>query len=91
MDVIKVCEKCKGAGFWRQEYRTVHPYQNVAHATAIYADGSKVEACLRYACRPLEEPQTLEFKCIFCNGSGEYMYRRGMSLVPLVGKPNGEE
>lgn len=84
MDVIKVCSHCKGDGFWRQRYADVHPMQNVAMATAIWDDGYKVPVVYQHGVRPGQRPSMYEFKCIRCDGAGEFVWKRGMSLVPIT-------
>ena len=78
---MKICDHCKGDGFWRRAVKDTHPQQNVFRATAIYADGARLPAQLT---RPTyEQPITYEFPCFKCSETGEIQWTRGKSIPPL--------
>lgn len=77
--IMKVCDHCKGDGFWRRLTKDVRPEQNCANATVIFADGGRYPAM--YA--PISErPASYEFPCVKCSQTGEINWTRGKSLTP---------
>lgn len=82
MDILKVCHHCGGKGFTRRNPDKLHPFTNVAHATSVYADGSKEPTVCRT--KWLEPVKYLEFPCLTCEGLGEFLWTRGKSLTPIL-------
>lgn len=85
MDVIKVCDCCKGDGFYRCARNDVHPLTNIAYAVAIYANGHRFPA-VGSVIHPLDEPTFYEFVCNQCSGRGDIQWTRGRSLPPIVSR-----
>lgn len=82
--LMKVCPHCKGDGFWRRQAKDTSPFQNMAHATMIYADGSRWPAMALNGEMPRGSPVTYEFPCFKCSSTGEIQWARGKSVTPIV-------
>lgn len=91
MDKIKVCDRCKGDGFTRSSPADLHPFTNIANATLVYADGGRMPFACSTPDQRIRQRYEYEFKCGHCNASGEIMWRRGVSLVPIAGKMDDGE
>jgi hypothetical protein len=83
MSIIKVCGGCKGDGFTRRRPADLHPFTNIAYATLVFADGSKTPFACSDPRQRISQGYEYEFECSKCQGAGEVMWRRGVSLVPI--------
>ena len=79
--IFKICQTCKGDGFYRIAKKDAYPELNIAPARLIRRPGpSSGDALLDY----YDSIVAYEYDCMRCRGAGEIRWSRGKSLMPTT-------